>query len=151
MNKAPALNLVDIKEPPLAEQFYLTPMHFLCIGLLLALLIWVVTQWYRHWLKNAPRRAALKELEAMPSPSAAQINLLLKRFIRSYNPNHPALSYSGQPWQDFLCGLQKKQPVELPNLNELLYQQQADPQQVDAFKTFAINWLKAIKLGALDV
>ena len=151
MAKTPALNLVDIKEPPLLEQFYLTPLHFLLLCLLLALLIWLGLKLYRHWLNNAPRRAALKELDAMTTPSAAQINMLLKRFIRSHNPHHPALSYSGQHWQDFLTSLPVKSEITLPNLTELLYRQQVDGAQVAVFKHFAAQWLRDVKLGAFDV
>ncbi len=148
---APALELVDIKEPPLPDSFYLTPLDLVVGLVIVCLLLIIAKQIYHRWQLQAPKRAALRELTALEEPSAAEINLLLKRFLRSVAKAHPALTQSGEAWQQFLAQTVPNNPHQAPDITALLYQPNADIALVKAFYQYARYWLDHVKIGALHV
>lgn len=144
------INLVDIKEPPLPDSFYLTPLDVVFVVLVLFLTIFIAKQLYQRWQANAPRRAAIQQLKSFAKPSASDINQLLKRFLRSVTHNHPALTLSGEPWQQFLATSVPNNPHPSPNMTALLYQPNVDETAIEAFRQYALHWLHQVKIGALN-
>lgn len=148
---SPLSALVDIKEPAIIEPFYLTPLHILGIILLGLVVGFAAKAAYAYWQKNAPKRAAISALKALQTPTAAQINTILKRFVRSCAAAHPALTKSGSAWQDFLQSTVSNNPHRLPDLTVLMYQSTEDEQATSDFYAFAMYWLTRVKPGALYV
>lgn len=141
--------LADIQEPALGNDWYLAPGWWLLAVLVLTLL-WLLYRKYRqHQLKQAPKGFALKALAALDlgAPDApAQITALLKRYLLNQQPDHPALSYSGAAWRQFLLNsLHANQQAAVPELPDLLaLHYQGSPQQaaVQAYASFAAFWLQ---------
>jgi hypothetical protein len=146
---AAPINLVDIKEPQLPDPFYLTPLDVVMAFFIIALLIYIVRRIYQRWQANAPRRIAIKQLNSLEKPSASDINLLLKRYIRSVASSHSALTQTGDPWQQFLAQTVQNNPHPLPDITALLYQPAIDDGALQAFQQYALYWLSHIKVGAL--
>jgi hypothetical protein len=144
------INLADIKEPPLPDSFYLTPLDVVFLLVALFLLLFIAKQLYQRWQAQAPRRAAIQQLNSLAKPSAAEINQLLKRFLRSVTNHHPALTLSGEPWQLFLATTVPNNPHPTPNMTALLYQATVDETAVVAFQHYALHWLKKVNIGALN-
>ncbi|MCT6700851.1 DUF4381 domain-containing protein [Rheinheimera sp. 4Y26] len=141
--------LADIQEPLLVNDWYLAPGWWLLATLVLTLL-WLLYRKYRQQqLKQAPKRFALKALAALDKGAAgapAQITALLKRWLLSQNPGHPALSYSGEAWRQFLLNSLKTKPkaavVALPDLLALHYQRAPQQTEIQAYADFAALWLQ---------
>lgn len=145
--------LADIQEPLLVNDWYLAPGWWLLVALALTLL-WLLSRKYRQQqLKQAPKRFALKALAALDKGAAdapAQITALLKRWLLSQNPCHPALSYSGEAWRKFLLkSLQNRQKTAVPTLPDLLalhYQRSPQQTEIQAYADFAALWLQYANL-----
>lgn len=146
----PALeHLADISEPPLELGFELAPIWWLVIVLVITLLTYLLWRWYRRWRFFAAKRQALQllgQLELKQHP-ASEINLLLKRVLRHYQPEHPALGMVPADWQ---CWLSSQHHCALPDLTALLYQPGDDKQANRQFYLFAKVWLKHYKGKAPD-
>lgn len=149
MSNAEKINLQDIKEPPLPDTFYLTPLDGVVALAIVILLIFIARKLYQRWQLEAPRRQAIRELAALEAPSAAEINLLLKRFLRTVTHNHPALMLSGESWQQFLATTVSSNPNKTPDMTQLLYQPHPEQAKIDQFYQYALHWLKHVKIGAL--
>ena len=170
--EAPATNpalqqLADIQEPVLGNDWYMAPIWWLLLLLTLFLLVLVFRLYRRRQLRLAPRRFAQASLAGIgldDKDAAHQITALLKRVLLSEAPSHPALSYSGTAWQQFLTqSLGAKHQSSLPQLPDLLalhYQPQPDAGQLELYARFARLWLQhanitaaapALKGGANDV
>lgn len=143
------IKLVDIKEPPLPDTFYLTPLDVLVALAVVVLLIFIARKLYQRWQLQAPKREAIRELAALSEPSAAEINLLLKRFLRSVAGQHPALTQSGEAWQQFLAQTVSGNPHQAPDITELLYQAKPEQARIEEFYQYARYWLNHVKIGAL--
>lgn len=169
---APATNpalqqLADIQEPALGNDWYMAPIWWLLLLLTMFLVVLAFRFYRRRQQRLAPRRFAQASLAGIgldDKDAAHQITALLKRVLLSEAPSHPALSYSGNAWQQFLTqSLGAKQQRSLPPLPDLLalhYQPQPDAGQLELYARFARLWLQhaniaaaapAIKGGAADV
>lgn len=148
----PALaQLADIQEPLLANDWYLAPVWWL-LAVFVIVVSWLLLRHYQQFqLRRAPRRVALatlSKLELNTADAPAQITSLLKRWLLSEAPQHPALAYSGKNWQQFLLltltasGQHKINSAPLPDLLALHYQQSPDPAQVQRYAAFAHVWLQ---------
>lgn len=141
--------LADIQEPILGNDWYLAPGWWLLAALVLTL-SWLLYRKYRQQqLKQAPRRFALKVLAALDlsaTDASAQITALLKRWLLNQQPDHPALSYSGKSWQQFLLNSlpanQQTVAATLPDLLALHYQGSPQLSDVQAYASFAAYWLQ---------
>jgi hypothetical protein len=147
---AEPIQLIDIKEPPLADNFYLTPLDVIAALIVVSLAVLIFRQIRQHRQKNAPRKAAIAALKALAKPSASEINLLLKRYVRSVAPAHPALIQTGDTWQLFLTTSVANNPYKIPDISALLYQAHSDETATHEFYQFAQFWLSHIKTGALN-
>lgn len=147
--------LADIQEPLLANDWYLAPVWWL-LAVFVVVVFWLLLRRYQHFQqRQAPRRFALATLSTIDlnKPDApAQITSLLKRWLLSEAPQHPALAYSGKNWQQFLVstltasGQLKINGAPLPDLLALHYQQSADPAEVQRYAAFALIWLQQADL-----
>lgn len=138
----PLAELADIIEPELNLPFQLAPGWWLLIILLLLLSGVLIVWLFRRWQFLAARREALlllKQTDLTRNSAAADINLLLKRLLLHYSPAHPALTASGQQWQQFLQ--QQLPDISLPDLTPLLYSQTPDTEALQQFFQFARQWL----------
>lgn len=152
--------LEDIQQPALPEQFYLPP-GYLLLGLLLGGCLFVLFRWWtRRRQQQKPRRLALEALKQLRlalatsnAPMTAHSNavvVLLKQYIQTKAPAHPALSQSGHQFLQFLQ--QSVSPVApLPDAEWLLYSGQADVPAVTALFDFAAAWLQQHPESALHV
>jgi hypothetical protein len=140
-NSNPALAaLADIIEPEFTAHFALAPIYWLLLIISLAVIVyasWQLIQHRRYWLA---KRQAIKQIANMrQQPDAAnQINQLLKRVLKHYQPAHPALSASSEQWQYWLA---KDMSLPLPNLSQLLYKATCSESEVEQFYIFAKQWL----------
>lgn len=117
-------------------------LALLSIGLLAALSYWVyrLMQQARQNKALAQAQIAIAAIDVTKADAAQQINILLKRLVRHYEPKSSLLSCPLAEWQDFL---QQQQPTTLiPNLAALLYQPNPDPQQCQLFADIANHWLQ---------
>lgn len=116
--------LADIQEPALLQSFALAPGHWLLLSLLCLLLLALAYRLWCYWRKYAAKRQAWREFQALDPADpelASKLNLLLKRLIKSYWPQHPLLSATTGDWQQHW---QQHLPagLVLPELTALLYQ-----------------------------
>ena len=156
--EAPATNpalqqLADIQEPALLNDWYMAPIWWLLLLLTIVLAVLAFRFYRRRQLRLAPRRfaqASLATISLEDKDAAHQITALLKRFLLTEAPSHPALAYSGNAWQQFLMQSLSAQPQStqppLPDLLALHYQQQPDAGQLELYAHFARLWLQQAKI-----
>lgn len=139
--------LADISEPAFTADFALAPLWWLLLALVLGSLLYLAIWLYLRWRHLAAQREALKLLEqiSLQPDAAAQMNQLLKRVLRHYQPAHPALQLTGQQWQQWLA---QQHPLPLPDLSRLLYQAQRDTDANELFYQFSKAWLTAYRGAA---
>lgn len=113
-------------------------------GLLLVLLIaggLYAYRWYRDWIENAYRRAALKELGS--ANTAADISKLLKRTALAGFPRHDIAALYGDAWCSWL---QHTSSVTLSDsIRQSLYRGVFADQHAVATKElreFAAGWIR---------
>lgn len=116
--------LADIYEPEFVSPWQPALGHWLLLAAALLLVSALLWQLYQRWQAGGARRAALAELKQIDwqePAAAAAINQLLKRLLRSYQPQHPMLTANTKVWQQYL---QQQLPANilLPDLQQLLYQ-----------------------------
>ncbi len=136
--------LADIQQPPLPDEFYLAPGYLLlALPLLLLLGWWLYKCWQRHQ-RNQPRRLALKrlsELSLTDEAAANQILLLLKQYLKTRNPRHPALTMNSRQLTGFLSE-QVNLNASWPDLDALLYSKTPADADVALFARLATQWLQ---------
>lgn len=142
--------LADISEPVLSSGLQLAPLWWLLLAAALLGLTYLAVRLYLRWRFLKPKRQALLLLQQMEhQPDATELNKLIKRVLKHYQPEHSALTMSGQQWQRWL-GMQ--QSLQLPDLNSLLYQPNT-PEADDAtraFYQFTKQWLLQYNADAPD-
>jgi hypothetical protein len=144
--------LADIQEPLLANDWYRAPGWLLLLATLLLLLGYAGYRWWRYQQQQKPVTFALAELAKLDltAPNAAElITTLLKRLLLTQVPAHPALTYSGTAWQQFLLsslptGVTPAEP--LPDLLALHYQGTPALDDMRRYAVFAALWLQKVKL-----
>lgn len=138
-------NLADIQEPQLLSDWYLAPIWWVLAVCILLLCWWGFRRWRRHQLKQRPRQLAQQALAMvnLAQPTAPhQISAVLKRYLLTLAPTHPALTLSGQQWQQFLLQTSTEQSeFTLPDLLALHYQPSPSVDDVAAYAKFAQHWL----------
>ena len=148
---APATNpalqqLVDIQEPALGNDWYMAPVWWIAFVLIVVVVVFALRLYQRRQQQQAPRRFALANLARITpeTPDAAhQITALLKRLLLTQAPSHPALGYSGEAWQQYLChSLAAQYQRPLPDLLALHYQQQPAVEDIALYASFAQQWLQ---------
>lgn len=145
--------LADIQQPPLPDEFYLAPGYLLLAVLVCALLGWFGWRLLQQHRRNSARRLALKLLEQInlqQKDAANQILLLLKQYLQTKRPGHPALAMQSAQFVAFLQQSAALQ-TEPPELDTLLYSPANDPAQVNAWQQYARKWLVRHKELALHV
>ena len=104
-------NLRDIVEPAAITLWPPAPGLVLLCTLVLLWVAVTVLLWWRHWQRNAYRRAALHDLTAIgrqvrsPQTRTAgirQLSLLLKRVALAAYPRAEVASLTGNKWLGFL-------------------------------------------------
>lgn len=135
--------LADIQQPPLPEEFYLAPGYLLLSTLILALVGWFGWRLVQHYRRNSARRLALQLLEKInlqQQDAANQILLLLKQYLQTKKPGHPALALQSA---QFVAFLQQSAALDTPQpeLDPLLYGPVPNPAAVTAWHLFAKQWL----------
>ncbi|WP_397472388.1 DUF4381 domain-containing protein [Rheinheimera sp.] len=144
---SPLAQLADISEPELVLGFALAPIWWLLIAALALALFYLALRVYRRWCYFAPKRQALLLLEQIhhSGDDATQINQLIKRVLRHYQPTHPALSMDSKHWQQWLA---MQCQATLPDLTGLLYQRDDNNEAKAAFYLFAKAWLSGYQAKA---
>ncbi|HBN87875.1 MAG: hypothetical protein CL577_03190 [Alteromonadaceae bacterium] len=144
---SPLAQLADISEPELVLGFALAPIWWLLIAALALALFYLALRVYRRRCYFAPKRQALLLLEQIhhSGDDATQINQLIKRVLRHYQPTHPALSMDSKHWQQWLA---TQCTVALPDLTGLLYQRDDNNEAKSAFYLFAKAWLSGYQAKA---
>lgn len=144
--------MADIQEPALGNDWYLAPGWWLLAALLLVL-GWLLYRRYRQYRQQqAPRHYALgllKTLDVTAHNAPAQITGILKRWLRSQQPTHPALTYSGDAWRQFLLQTLPTKLANndsLPDLLALHYQPSPQTTEVQTYADFAVRWLQHANL-----
>lgn len=138
--------LADIQEPLLASDWYLAPIWWLSAALVLLLLGWLLWRMRQRQPQQASKQLALRELDSIElgqSGSATAITALLKRYLQTKVPQHPALTQTGAQWQQFLLqSLRQPAAQALPDLLALHYQAAPAEQDLIAYAEFARHWLQ---------
>lgn len=144
---SPLAHLADISEPELVLGFALAPLWWLLIAVLTMALLYLALYFYRRWRYFAPKRQALLLLEQIhrSGDDPTQINQLIKRVLRHYQPAHPALSMDSKHWQQWLAA---QCTAALPDLTALLYQRQGNSDVKAALYLFAKAWLSGYQAKA---
>lgn len=146
---SPLAALADIQQPVLHNEWYKAPIWSLLAFVLLVLLGFAGWKLWQRRQQRRPLRLALVQLNALDlsaADAASQISSILKRVLRTLNPQHPALSYAGQPWQQFLQQSLNGQPSAQPPLPDLLalhYQPSPAAADIQAYAAFARHWLRS--------
>jgi hypothetical protein len=139
-------SLADIQEPLLASDWYLAPIWWLLAVFVLLLLGWLIRRVRMRQPQQAATQLALRELSAIAldqSGSATAITALLKRYVQTKMPQHPALTQTGAQWQQFLVqSLRQPAAQALPDLLALHYQAAPAEQDLIAYAEFARHWLQ---------
>lgn len=139
-------SLADIQEPLLVSDWYLAPIWWLVAGLILLLLGFGLRRLRRRRLQPAAQQLALQELASIDvrqPGSASSITMVLKRYLQSRVPQHPALTTTGEQWQQFLLQTQQQPAAAaLPDLLALHYQATPAPEQLQTYADFARHWLQ---------
>jgi len=136
--------LADIQQPPLPDEFYLAPGMVFLAALLLAALLWLARRLYRRHQRDSARRLALlalAQISAEQSGAANAILQLLKRYLQTKRPGHPALAMHSA---EFVAFLQQSSAITspLPDLDLLLYGPAPEQAQVQIWLQFARQWLE---------
>ncbi len=138
--------LADIQEPLLASDWYLAPVWWLLACLVLLLLGWLIRRLRHRQPQQAAKQLALRELDRIDlaqSGSATAITALLKRYVQTKQPQHPALTQTGVQWQQFLVqSLRQPAAQALPDLLALHYQAAPAAEDLTAYAEFARHWLQ---------
>ena len=144
---SPLAQLADISEPELVLGFAMAPLWWLLIALLATSLLYLALRIYRRWRYFAAKRQAITLLEQLHNSgdNAAEINQLLKRVLKHYQPAHPALSMDSAHWQQWLAA---QSNLPLPDLTALLYQRENNSTANASFYLFAKAWLQNYKAKA---
>jgi len=140
--------LADISEPVLSSGLQLAPLWWLLLAAGLICLTYVVLRLYWRWRFLTAKRHALLLLKRMAEkPNAAELNQLIKRVLKHYQPEHPALAMGSQQWQRWLS-MQHSTP--LPDLTSLLYQPNTPKAEAEAqaFYQFTKQWLSQYNADA---
>lgn len=140
------VNLADIVEPPLPTGIELAPGWWILLVTIILLFvlsaIWLLRR-KRFYQPLRQAQSLLRQYSSEETIHAAQINQLLKRVLKHYQPGHPALASSVNTWQQWL---QSTLPtIPLPDLNHLLYKDNPAQDDVSQFYRFAAQWLKQYK------
>jgi len=147
--------LADIQEPLLGNDWYLAPGWLVVMLIVLGLIVYVGYRLWNYHLQQKPLRFTLAELARLDLNSAdapEQITTLLKRLLMTKIPGHPALTYSGSAWQQFLISSlpPKITPTApLPDLMTLHYQASPSAEDIRLYATFAAFWLQKVNLNRL--
>lgn len=146
--------LADIQEPQLVSDWYLAPIWWLLALLLFVALFWFLWRWRRQQQTNRPRDLALQELATIDLQQAnavCGITALLKRYLQTKVAQHPALTYSGLRWQQFLQhSLPRTASITLPDLLALQYQASPLADDIRAYADFAKYWLSHHQPNFID-
>lgn len=139
-------SLADIQEPLLASDWYLAPIWWLLAALLLLLLLWLLRLLRQRQPQPQSQQLALSELASIDlqqPASASAITALLKRYLQTKVPQHPALTQTGGQWQQFLQqSLSQPAAQLLPDLLTLHYQASPATEDLQAYADFARHWLQ---------
>ncbi len=135
--------LADIQQPALPDEFYPAPGILILAVLALLALYRLGRKLYRYHQRDGARRLAQKALKQVSAaqPGAANAALqILKQYLQTKKPGHPALACNSR---DFVIFLQQstKVSVTLPDLDLLLYGPAPDPLQIADWLQFAEHWL----------
>lgn len=145
--------IADIQQPPLPDEFYLAP-GYLILGLFALALIFLACRFLlQRYRQDHARRLALKQLEAIKPehPQAAnQIFILLKQYIQTKRPGHPALTMQSSA---FLAFLQQTASLNttMPDLEPLLYGPAPSIEDASTWLDVARQWLRQHREHALHV
>lgn len=145
--------LADIQQPALPDEFYLAPGWLLIALPILLTLAWLARKWYRRYQNDSARRIALQALSQiqLEQPEAANAILqLLKQYLQTKRPGHPALAEKSAA---FVAFLQRSGNLseQLPDLDLLLYSPTKDATQLKSWQQFATLWLQQHQERRLDV
>lgn len=135
--------LADIQQPALPDEFYLAPGYLLLALLLFAGAAWIYRFLLKRYRRNQARRLALRQLNTITAEqkdAANRVLLLLKQYIQTKKPGHPALTMQSS---DFVAFLQKTAQLEQPalDLELLLYGPTPSAAAVNAWLELARMWL----------
>lgn len=147
-------SLADIQEPLLASDWYLAPIWWLLAVLLLLLLGFGLRLLRQRRPQPQSQQLALSELagiDLQQAGSATAITAVLKRYLQTKVPQHPALTQTGAQWQQFLQQSQQHPFAALPDLLALHYQASPAPEQLQAYADFARHWLQHHQANLTDV
>ena len=145
--------LADIQQPTLPDEFYLAPGWLLLALPALLASVWLARKFYRSYRRDNARRIALQALYRiqLEQPEAANAILqLLKQYLQTKRPGHPALAEKSTAFVTFLQrsgNLSEQQP----DLDLLLYSRTSDLSQLKAWQRFAGLWLEQHREQGLDV
>lgn len=116
------LPLRDLHLPDPAGFWPLAPGWWVLIVLAMAAAGWLVVHAYRAWVRNAPRRQALRALDACVAEYArhgdalrlaAHLSSLLRRTMLAYAPRTDVAGLTGEAWLAWLDrGLDRPQFLE---------------------------------------
>lgn len=99
-------NLHDIVAPPPVPWLPPAPGWWVVAAIMLGALAILTAAWAARWRRNADRRAALAELDALganPEPAEMQtISAILKRAALVVYPREEVASLTGRRWLEFL-------------------------------------------------
>ncbi|WP_337843609.1 DUF4381 family protein [Rheinheimera sp.] len=147
MAAEPALQLADISEPALATFWPPAPLWWGLALVLFLLLVWMVRHLMRRRHKQLALRQARQEWAQLSPLQSAELNQLLKRLVKHYQPTHPALSAALPQWQQLLQSLHTE---PLPDLQHLLYQGAPAEQQQQQFYHWAGALLRQLNVQQLE-
>ena len=105
------LPLRDLHLPADIGWWPLAPGWWLLLAIAGCGLCWMLFSAFKKWRANRPRRAALKQLEAISRDFASdndlasfskQLSELLRRALLAYAPRDEVAGLTGEPWLEWL-------------------------------------------------
>ncbi|MCB1690628.1 MAG: DUF4381 domain-containing protein [Halioglobus sp.] len=153
----PLANLHPLREPELIGWWPLAPGWWLLLALAILIVAVAIYLARKHYSKNAYRRRALRQLQALLSQYEADgntgdylgnVNALLKSVALRAYPGDSVASQHGESWRLFL---NRSLPPEaqLPAaFDNAVYQPQAPDIDMMQLHSAALHWIKKHKAAA---
>lgn len=135
----PLAQLADIQQPEIVSFWYERPLWWLAILLLVAVLGVTAWRWYRRYQQQAPQREAIALLDALPNDcDASAITTLLKRYIKSRQPESPLLVAAPSQLQSLFTPPSDGIPLDLTALH---YQRSPERAAIEQYRQQVRLWI----------
>ena len=150
----PLSALHPLRDPALVGWWPPAPGWWLLLGLILLLLIGLALFLWRRYRRNAYRRLALRQLQAIQvqyrqdgdsSRFITAVNALLKSVALVAYPRRDVASSSGEEWLEFLNGTLKPAEQLQSGFVDVLYSPHSPGPDLEEVQHSARSWIRRHK------